>query len=434
MTDTAVVTRRLTERYAELYPSEAAVALEHSSAEDVARLVESVDPERGGAVLRRMRPDFVAEVLDSLSDAGFSSVVSHFDLNAVAASLGRLEEPRRAHRLGLVDPAVARELTALMSYPRDSAGGIMDPRVTTFRPDAIVQDVVERLRSHPVRGRITDVFLVDTDGKLIGAVPLQDLVTAELNARLGELRRDVVGAPATAPQAVVVELLERTRVPSVPVVDFDGRVIGVVRQAGLLVAAQQEATADLQKMVGVSTDERALSSAAFAVRKRLPWLQINLLTAFLAASVVGIFESTIAQFTALAVLLPVVAGQSGNTGAQALAVTMRGLALREVRGRHWPRIALKEIVSGMVNGLAVAVVTGAAVMLWSGSLGLTGVIVISMVVSMTIAGLSGASIPIVLDRLGQDPASAASIILTTVTDVFGFLSFLGLATLATSWL
>lgn len=428
------VTRALTTRYAQMFPAEAAALLDTCPSDEVATLMAAVPPDTAASLLQRARAERVADVLDRLPDAAFPAVVSSLDPALVAAGLMRLDEGRRGKRLALLKPAAAGELVALIQYPPDSAGGMMDPRITTFRPESVVSDVVDRLRTTKVRGRIADVFLVDGDGQLAGAVALQDLVAADPATRLAELSQNAVSVPDTAPQAEVVELLERTRAASVPVVDFNGRVIGVIRQAALLAATQQEATADIQRMVGVSTDERALSSAWFAVRKRLPWLQINLLTAFLAAAVVGLFESTIAQFTALAVLLPVVAGQSGNTGAQALAVTMRGLALREVWGRHWPRIALKEVAAGAVNGLAVAAVTGAAVLVWSRSPGLAGVIVISMVVSMTIAGLAGASIPILLARLGQDPASAASIILTTVTDVFGFFSFLGLATLGASFL
>jgi magnesium transporter len=158
-------------------------------------------------------------------------------------------------------------------------------------------------------------------------------------------------------------------------------------------------------------------------------LEINLATAFLAAAVVGLFEETIARITVLAVFLPVVAGQSGNTGSQALAVTMRGLALREIRGRHWFRVARKEIMVGFLNGCAVSLTTSLIVLIWVGSFGLALVIAVSMVVSMVIAGFSGAIIPILLKAVGQDPAQSSSIILTTVTDVVGFFTFLGLATL-----
>jgi magnesium transporter len=226
-----------------------------------------------------------------------------------------------------------------------------------------------------------------------------------------------------------MERLADTRVASLPVLDAEGRLVGVIRAATLVSVAQEEAGADMQAMVGASRDERALSTVSFAVRKRLPWLHINLVTAFLAAAVVGVFEETIARVTALAVLLPVVAGQSGNTGAQALAVTMRGLALREVRPRHWLRIAFKESRVALINGIAVALTTSAGVWLWSDSSGLALVIGLSMVVSMLAAGLAGAIIPVALTVSGQDPAQASSIILTTVTDVIGFLSFLGLAAL-----
>ena len=166
----------------------------------------------------------------------------------------------------------------------------------------------------------------------------------------------------------------------------------------------------------------------------MPWLQINLLTAFLAASVVSIFENTIAQFTALAILLPVVAGQSGNAGAQALAVTMRGLALREITIRHWLIVMFKEVRVGFLNGLCIALTCGIGVFIWSGSLGLVVVISVSMVLAMVAAGFAGAVVPIVLVRLGQDPAQSSSIILTTVTDVAGFFSFLGIATLLMNYL
>lgn len=166
----------------------------------------------------------------------------------------------------------------------------------------------------------------------------------------------------------------------------------------------------------------------------MPWLQINLLTAFLAASIVAVFEGTIAKYTALAVLLPVVAGQSGNAGAQALAVTMRGLALREIRIGQWKKVATKEIITGFWNGIAIAITCGIGVYLWSGQIGLVIVIASSMIIAMVMAGMAGALVPIVLKRLGQDPAVASSIILTTVTDIAGFLSFLGIATMLSGML
>jgi magnesium transporter len=271
---------------------------------------------------------------------------------------------------------------------------------------------------------------VDDNGRLTGRVELHDLAVADHAAPLREITRGLVAvAQELDPRETVVDLLQSRPITELPVVNHDGRFVGVIRHSALMSAIEEETSIDIQTMVGASRDERALSGAMFAVRKRLPWLQINLMTAFLAATVVGLFESTIARVTALAVLLPVVAGQSGNAGAQALAVTMRGLVLREITLRAWPRMVWKEARVGLANGLAVALTTAVGVWLWSHSTGLVIVIVLAMVISMVIAGVAGALTPILLHRFGQDPAQSSSIVLTTVTDVAGFMSFLGIATL-----
>ena len=303
----------------------------------------------------------------------------------------------------------------------------MDPWVAAFRGETRAGHTLTRLRRQRGR-RIHDVFVVDAEGRLTGAVSLQELALAPSDTPLGSLGRGPAPrVPATAGREEIVETMGAGALASLAVVDFDQRLLGVLRHATLVAATESEATADIQSMVGASREERALSPVGFAVRKRLPWLQINLSTAFLAAGVVGLFEATIQQVTALAILLPVVAGQSGNSGAQALAVTMRALVLREIRPRSWPRVLLKELSVGAVNGLAVAVVCAGAVYLWSGSAGLSLVIGSAMVVSMMVAGLAGAAIPTLLSAFGQDPAQSSSIILTTVTDVAGFFTFLGLA-------
>ena len=214
-----------------------------------------------------------------------------------------------------------------------------------------------------------------------------------------------------------------------PVVDIHGRLIGAIRHDALLKTLEEAASVDIQMMVGAGREERALSEPQFAVRKRLPWLQINLATAFLAAAVVGLFESTIAQFTALAVLLPVVAGQSGNAGAQALAVTMRGLALREISTRHWFRVLFKEMRVGVINGVAIALTTGLGVLSGAGAPASRSSSASRWCCRWSSPASRAAVIPIALTRLGQDPAQSSTIVLTTVTDIVGFMSFLGIATL-----
>jgi magnesium transporter len=430
----ARVLQSLVQDYIQLYPDEAAQAVERLATEEAAELLQRQPPGRAAGLLGRMPTGPAAEILAAMSETATGPLVAALDPVTAAALLARLDDEARQRRIAQLDPALAKELTDLMSYPADVAGGLMDPRVTAFREQTTVREALARIRGLRNRG-IQDVFVVDEEGRLTGAIGLPELALAEPGSRLESLAQaEPVRVQAMAPREDVVAIAEAGRVASVPVVDLSGRLLGVIRAGDLVAATQEEISADLQTMVGVSPDERALSRPAFAVRKRLPWLQINLATAFLAASVVGLFESTIAQFTALAVLLPVVAGQSGNTGAQALAVTMRGLALREVRVRHWARIGGKELVVGAINGVAVAAVTSLGVWLWSGSMGLAAVMGVSMVCSMIVAGLAGASVPMALTLLGQDPAAASSIILTTVTDVMGFLTFLGFATLASGML
>lgn len=428
--DTETIARSLVRSYLSLYPQEAARELEVQPPEEIASVLARGPTSAAAAVLQRLLPHTAAAVLRELTDDAFRSLTPTLDPARAAALLARLPEEDRTHRLELLEPGLAAELRELMAYPADAAGAIMDAAVVALSPESTVKDSRTLLRTLRHK-RLQQIYVVDEDGRPVGAVPVHELAVADASERLA----DLMSSPpptvqATASSGEAADLFQRHRITGLPVLDFEGRLVGIIRHDALVTAFENEASADIQTMVGASKDERALSSAAFAVRKRLPWLQINLATAFLAAFVVGLFEGTIARYTALAVLLPIAAGQSGNTGAQALAVTMRGLALREVRLRHWLRIARKELAVGFVNGLAVAIVTAAAVYLWSRSPGLALVIGSAMVISMVIAGVAGASVPMVLTMARQDPAQSSSIILTTVTDVAGFMSFLGLATLA----
>lgn len=410
------------------HPGEAARILEKLPTAEIVRLLTAEPPLRAASLLDRLTSETASLALEQMTAETAGPLLSALDPARAALLLARLDEEARNQRLHLLSAGTAREIRSLIEYPPDSAGGLMDPRVTMFHGETTVEEVFSRLRT--LRRRpILDLFLVDTDGRLSGTVALQDVALAPPTTRLAELVRGApVSVQAIATREEVVEELTQRRLTSLPVVDFAGTLLGVLRYDALVEAVQAEASADIQTMVGASKEERALSPVSFAVWKRLPWLQINLLTAFLAAAVVGLFEDIIARFTALAVLLPVVAGQSGNTGAQALAVTMRGLAMREIRTRQWPRVSLKEVSVAGVNGLAVALTTALGVYIWSQSLGLTVVIGASMVISMVAAGLAGAAIPMMLTALGQDPAQSSSIVLTTVTDVVGFFSFLGIAT------
>lgn len=425
---------RLIDRFGVLYPDDVAGILEPFEPGESARVLGNLPAHTASRILSKLTLHAAAEVLERLQIPHAARIVESLDPNRAAALLARMGGEKTSRILDDLPPGARHDLERLMAHSPDSAGRLMDPKVTTFAPQTTVEEAITRLRGTLPRG-ISDVFLVDREGHLSGVVRLQDIATAPAGTRLDQIAHaGTARVGETATREEVVEIAQQYDAMSVPVVDFHDRLVGVIRHFELVDTVEHEASADIQTMVGVSKDERALSSVWFVVQKRLPWLQVNLATAFVAAAVVGLFEETIAQFTALAILLPVVAGQSGNTGAQALAVIMRGLSLREITPRQGTRVLVKELSVAVVNGVAVALVTGGGVLVWSGSSGLAAVTAAAMVLSMGCAGLAGAAIPLVLSRLGQDPAQSSSIILTTVTDVTGFFSFLGLATLFSAFL
>lgn len=427
-------TRQIVRDYLRTYPTEAARQIEASDPLEAARFLGQEPAELSARLLRFVQPDSAARVLRAAGPEGVGHLVAALDPAVTANVLARVPDDEREQALSSLGPGLAKEVREILAFPPGTAGSLMDARVAVFRGTTTVREALERVRELRDR-RVADLVIANEEGRFEGIARLQDVASAEPDQRLAELESPrVVFVNPMTPRDEVVDLLNKYRLSSLPVVDLQNRVVGIIRQAGLVEAAQEDALGDLQQMVGGSKEERALSPPLVGVRSRLPWLNINLLTAFLAASVVGLFESTIAQFTALAVLLPVVAGQSGNTGAQALAVTMRGLALREFRVSEARRVVVKELAVGFINGLAIAAVTAIGVFFWSRSTGLALVMLLAMIASMLIASAAGAIIPIVLVKLNRDPATASSIILTTVTDVVGFFSFLGLATLLASML
>lgn len=416
------------------HPGSAAAVLEQVEPDEAAQALLPLELGKASDVLRRMNVDAAARTLGHMDDEWARETLQAADFVQAARWLAHLDEDKSARLVSGLPAQSQRNIREALEFPPGTAGRLMDPRVTTFREDTTVGEALMRIRK--ARGRkITDVVLADDEGKLTGVVSLQSLVGAPDDAAMGSLaerERPVVNPMASRDE--VVDLLNRHALTSLPVVDLDGVVLGILPFDSLLRAAQHAATDDLQQMVGAGKDERALSRPMFTVKSRLPWLLLNLGTGFIAASVVGLFEATIAQFTALAVLMPVVAGEAGNTGAQALAVTSRGLALREIRIGHWWRVCRKEAFASFVNGASVAFVTAVCSYWWAGSPGLSLVIGLSMVCSMMIAAIAGCSVPIVLTALKRDPATASSILLTTITDVCGFLSFLGLSTLFSRFL
>ena len=299
--ETAVAALNL--RYLLDYPREAARRIEAMPTSEVSAMLVAQPLHAVVPVWHSLAADVEQAVFTGLPDQRAAELLAELEPARSAALLNRLEEDERKRYKALLKPQVAAEIRALMQFPPDSAGQLMDPRVLAFRGDLTAHEALQRLRQAKWHG-LRELYLVDDDGRLDGRVDIQDLALADSDETLARIAHKIADVVKdTDPREDVVEKMQHDAANDLPVIDFDGHLVGFIRQSKLATAVQQETTLDIQTMVGASRDERALSSAVFSVTKRLPWLQINLLTAFLAASVVGMFESTIAKYTALAVLM-----------------------------------------------------------------------------------------------------------------------------------
>lgn len=418
-------------RFIDTDPQQAALALEALSPEDAASVVRGLPPETAARLLARVHPQSEAAIYEHLVPEPAATLIGLADADDAADAFRALTDESRRTLLASLSPERRRELEERLSYPDHSAGQIMRTDVVAFSKDARVRDVVARLKTitaskHPQ----SYTYVVDDHRRLLGVLNMRDLLLAEDDAHVESIMRvDVVSVPAHIDRE---ELIAEPKVKgylSIPVVDAQGRLLGAVRTSDLLASSQEEATEDLQRLFGASAEERAFSPMWFKVRQRLPWLTVNLATAFLASSVVALFQDLIGKIAALAVFLPIVAGQGGNSGVQSLSVVLRGLVIGEVRLRDGVRLITVEVMVGAINGVVIGLITALCAWAWNGNPWMGLVIGLAMVVNMVAAGLAGAAIPLVMKRVGFDPAQSSGIFLTTVTDVVGFFSFLGFATL-----
>jgi magnesium transporter len=379
------------------------------------------------ALPETVREPLVADMSQSQLDA----FVSHLNPDEVTDVLGYADEARRETTLATLEGDRREKIDFLLSFDPESAAGLMDLDFVTVDVERSLPDVTERVRRFEERtGRVPTIFVTE-DGRLLGELPGVALSGTDRDtARLTDHLRDVPQVRYDRDDEEVLEVFRLNRDRSVAVLDDDDDILGVVRADDLLTLLEETTGETLYEFTGVAEEESVLDGPGAKVRRRYRWLILNLGTAFLAAAVVGLFESTIAAVAVLAAYMPVVAGMGGNAGTQAMAVTVRGISLGQVSLRTGRRVVANEVVAGAVNGLITgALVAVIAVFFSLGEFGvrLGAVIGISMVANLVIAGFFGALTPMVLDRLGYDPATSATILITTATDVLGFLVFLGLA-------
>ncbi len=427
---------RLINRYLERDPVDAAAMIESMGEEEAVAILKALTPGDSAQLISHMPVTIVQGLLPKLPNNYFHDLAQKMEPQQLASVLKAVNAETQQNLIEHLEPLKKKQIQDLLVYPENSAGRIMSTQFWAFPSDMRIKDAIQKIRQLVHRGNSTTyAYVTDREGKLVGVLNMRDMMLAVDQSTLDQvMRRNVFAVNCFMDREQVAHELSGRRFFAAPVVDPEQRLVGVVQASELIEDVQEEATEDIQKMFGAGGDERVFSSLWFSLKSRLPWLHVNLATAFLAAWVVSTFEDLIAKVTVLAVFLPVVAGQGGNAGAQSLAVVMRGLVMREIAPSRVGRLILKEAMVGFINGLVIGLVTAGVAWAWQGNPYLGLVIGLGMVANMVAATLSGALIPIVMKRIGVDPAQCSNIILTTITDVMGFFAFLGFALLFQSYL
>jgi len=387
------------------------------SNESRAELLEHLDEDTLEEIVERMPRVELARVLDLTK-------------NDIAADVLRLLPPAEATRI-LAQMTTAADVTPLLVHPDESAGGLMTRGYVALHKDMSAGEAVNFLRARkPLAEEAYYLYVLDTGNHLQGVVNLRELIVSEPETKIEDvMTREVVSVRPDTDQEEAANLLQHYRLRAIPVVDEYGTLSGIITSDDIIDVIQEEATEDIYRMAGLPGDESIFAPVRVSARRRIPWLLVNLVTAFMAGGMVAIFEGTIAKAAALAVFMPIIAGQGGNAGIQTITIVVRSLALGEIEPRDANRILNKEIALGVIRGILFGIIVGIAALLWKGAWGWGVVVGVAMLLNMLVAGLLGTLIPLGMKAFRLDPAIASGVFLTTFTDMLGFLFLLGLATL-----
>jgi len=419
---------RLKELIAPLHEADVGDLFEALSPEERTELVRLLGSDFDFAVLTELDEKLRARLLEDLPPETVAEGVRQLDSDDAVAILEDLPPEERAEVLDRL-PAIDRvAVSRSLEYPEDSAGRLMQTKFIAVPPFWDVGRTIDYMREEDdLPEEFYQLIVVDAGYHPIGTVALDRLLRSQRQTSIEEIAdTDIRKVQTTDDQEVVARLFERYNLVTAPVVDGDDRLVGVITVDDIVDVIEEEADEDIRRLGGVG-DEETSDTVAYVARSRIPWLLVNVLTGFLAAAVIGFFDGTIEQMVALAVLMPIVASMGGNAGTQAMTVTVRAIATRDIAIRTAYRVVGREVVVGFINGIVVALCVGAGAGLWFQSADIGAVIAVALIVNILVAGLVGSTIPLILDRLGIDPAVASGVILTAITDVTGFFVFLGLA-------
>ena len=380
-------------------------------------------------------PEAGATLLSSRSAEEIAGLVQEIESDDAAALVANLPEELSSAVLDLMRPRESGVVEGLLEYAEQTAGRIMNPAVFALNEDLTVGEAITELQIHRDVEMVFYLYVVDERRHLVGVTSLRRLLLVSPETPLKRIMTaDLISARADMDQEEVARQVAAYNLLAIPVVDEANKLVGIITVDDVIDVIKEEATEDINRMAGVAGDERAFTPALESLRKRLPWLAVNLVTAFLAAGVVALFEGTIDLFPVLAIFMPIVAGMGGNAGTQTLTVVVRGIALGELSWTNSRKALLKEVAVGIGNGVTLGIVAALVVWATRGNPVLGVVLGLAMVINMFVAAAAGTLVPLGLRAANVDPALASSVFITTMTDVFGFFSFLGLATIFSQYL
>ncbi|MGK2964824.1 MAG: magnesium transporter [Tepidiformaceae bacterium] len=408
---------------------------------DIADLVLDLDQDDRPSVLESLPTDIVGQLFEFVEDDELRALIQGIGILHLPAVLDEVDDDVAADVIQQLDrgeqietlAALDRgdEVAELLQYDDESAGGIMSRGFVALNEDITVQQAIDYFRVfRPPSDRAYYLYVIDKDRHLKGTVSVRDLLVSSPRTTLDEITNlDIHAITTGTDQEEAARTLQRYNLLAVPVVDEEGRLEGVTTVDDLMDVLQEEATEDMFRMVGVGDDERVFSPVGTSVRRRLPWMLVNLVTAFIAAGTVSLFDDTLARVTVLAALMPIVAGQGGNAGTQTATIAVRSIALGDLDVADLVRACKKEIMVAMANGVVVGVIAGLVAFIWEQNLALSLVLGAALFLNICAATMGGILIPLGLKSVRVDPALAANIFVTTITDVLGFLFFLGIASI-----
>lgn len=399
-------------------------------------------------ILEKLPDEYVALLLDYAEDDEKFNLLSLFSKNRQAQIISEMSSDELVDLLGTLDEdeqneiitnmntEEVEEVKALLSYDPESAGGIMATEFISIKETDTVNETINYLRTMaPDSETPYYIYVVDDLDVLKGVVPLRQIIVSTPDTLIKDIMiENIISAPVDMDQEEVSHIFEKYGFMAIPVVDHNGEILGIITVDDVMEIMKEEYTEDMFRLAGLDEEEKVAGTVIGAIKSRLPWLLVNLVTATLAAKTVSLFENTIAQIVALATFMPMVAGMGGNAGSQTLTLIIRGIAIGEINYENQAGILKKEIAIGIINGLCIGLVVGVLGYFWVGSLAFGFVIGTAMLLNLIVATISGYLVPVLLKKVGIDPALASAVFVTTVTDVLGFFFFLGLATVMLQYL